>query len=370
MLSKAKLIGAGFFVLPFLFLPGAFGEPIRTAKEMGLVVFAALLLAYWVKDRIHVLASLLILALTYNICATGFGLAQKEGVVFVLSALAVSYAVLRLDERERFVVLKFIALSGAIQAIYSVLQVTGLDPIFSWKQGETVFPVGFLGQPTLFGAFIAATATASLFVGIYWAAIACAVMGLLTTSSFTIASLLTGITAWAYLKQKYDVLKVIISGGLVSLGLEIYFHDHVLVRGILYAHNRFDVWKQAVQFTIQNAPLHGFGLGSFKAIYYKIQPEGISGQSGRYLQAHNDYVQVFFETGLIGASLAFVVVGLFLFKLLRNDLTDSQRAYGAVGLCLLVNSLGSFPLYLSPQGLLIAVCLVLVIGRDNTRLID
>ncbi len=370
MLKKEHLIGAGFFILPFLFLPGSFGEPIRVAKEMGLVVFAALILAYLIKDKIHPLASLVVLALAHNACVTGFGPAQKEIIVFVLSALAISWAVLNLEEEKRMFVLKCIAISGLIQVLYSVLQITGLDPIFNYKSGEHVFPVGFLGQPTIFGAFIATTVTASLFTGLYWIAAISVVMALLTTSSFTMASLVAGFTAWAYLKQRHKTLKAILALSISCIVLLLVFKENPIVNGLLYAHHRLDVWKQAVQFTLQSAPIQGHGVGSFKAIYYTIQSEGIRVQSGRYLQAHNDYVQIFFETGFIGAILAALIVGLFIFKLLRNNLTDSQRAFGACGLCLLVNSLGNFPLYLSPHGLLIAVCLVLVIGRQGDELLD
>jgi O-antigen ligase len=371
MLKREYLIGAGFLILPFLFLSGAVNEPFRVAKEMGLFAFAGIIAAVWLKEKIHPIASLTILFCVYNMCTTGFGPAQKEETLFVIAALAVSYQVLKLNELERKTIIKALVISGLLQAIYGYLQMANLDPIFRrLSTNEFLYPVGFLGQPTLFGPYIAMATTGALFLGWWWVAAICAASALCTTSSFTALSLGVGVLTFAYLTNKTKLLKVIIACGFIGVFSLLIFRNNPIVSNLLYSHNRGYVWSQAIRVTLQNKPITGFGIGSFKAIYYQIEPEVYRRSNGAFLQAHNDYVQIFFEGGFVGLSIALYAVALFIYKLLLNNLSDSQRAFGAIGLCFFVDSLGSFPLYLSPLGLIMAVSLIIVIGRQRESLIE
>jgi len=398
-------MGVGFFILPLLFLSGSSGEPIRVAKEMALIVFGALYLADLVKDRIHPIASGLVLLICYNIIATGFGPAQFTSSLFVLSSLAVSKLVLDLDERKRFFILEVLAYTGLIQALYGFLQMADMDFLFRRIAiREFLYPVGTLGQPTIFGAYLAIASTAALFTKKYWVAAICFVSILCTTSAFSTASALAGLAAYLFMCKRHKTLITLITAGLLLLCGLLLNKDNKTVKDLMYAHHRVDIWSDSINYTLNGclvtaqkgkekegpydvlceerpkvrdghvpvlfrpgSPISGFGIGSFKALYYSIQPEDFRLQSGRFLQAHNDYIQVMFEFGLLGVAFMLLVLGVFARRLLFEYLTHSQRAFGAIGVAILVDSIGSFPLYLMPHGMILCVCLVVVIAHRKMR---
>ena len=63
-------------------------------------------------------------------------------------------------------------------------------------------------------------------------------------------------------------------------------------------------------------PLAGVGGGAFKYVFPAYQPERYGNRVARYL--HNDWLQVACETGVPGAAVAYVGLGVFLFGLLRS----------------------------------------------------
>ena len=136
--------------------------------------------------------------------------------------------------------------------------------------------------------------------------------------------------------------------------------------GMVVLRNRFDmlparliegrvmVWKESMQ-GIREHFWSGTGLGTFWVEYprYRSRPSSL-----RWNEAHNDYLQVFFETGLAG----FLLMVWFLWRLgswviprLMND-KDSEfglilgATLGIVGL--LVHSFSDFNLQIPANGML------------------
>ena len=76
------------------------------------------------------------------------------------------------------------------------------------------------------------------------------------------------------------------------------------------ASQRFLIWNAAVQL-IKEKPLLGWGVGTFGVYYALAQGEFLSRQenksflpqANRSINAHNDYLQVWAETGIIGLFL-------------------------------------------------------------------
>ena len=131
--------------------------------------------------------------------------------------------------------------------------------------------------------------------------------------------------------------------------------------------NRTQIWSVTWQIIKNNFPF-GAGIGAFAAAYTPYDP---SNGFARVEQAHNDYLQILADAGIIGLMLA----GFFVFQLfktgLRNVKTENifrrGAAIGALAGCfaILVHSLFDFVLHTTAITLmfLISAAIVVVSGR-------
>jgi O-antigen ligase len=109
---------------------------------------------------------------------------------------------------------------------------------------------------------------------------------------------------------------------------------------------------------IKNHPVIGTGLGAFGVVY-----TGYDSRNGLYRleQAHNDYLQVLSDGGIVGAVLGLVfLVGLFRMGFARRESRDDFRrgvATGALAGCfaVLVHSFFDFTLHTTSNTLLFLV---------------
>jgi O-antigen ligase len=121
---------------------------------------------------------------------------------------------------------------------------------------------------------------------------------------------------------------------------------------------RISVWKGVLAMVGSN-PLSGTGLGTFGLAYPMFKHYG---EIGNWLQAHNDYLQVLAESGLVGFALLVVGVVLLarrhLLPVLRHPWRgqDPVALGAALGIVpLLLHSLADFNLQISSNGLLFVV---------------
>jgi O-antigen ligase len=120
---------------------------------------------------------------------------------------------------------------------------------------------------------------------------------------------------------------------------------------------RAHFWSVTVEM-IKSHPIVGTGLGAFGVTYTRYDS-----RSGLYRleQAHNDYLQVLSDGGIIGAGLAlFFVAVLFRQAFLRSSSRDNFRrgvAIGGLGGCcgVLVHSFFDFTLHTTSNALLFLV---------------
>ncbi len=137
---------------------------------------------------------------------------------------------------------------------------------------------------------------------------------------------------------------------------------------------RSHFWSVTLDIIKEN-PLIGTGLGSFGVVYTRYDS-----RNGLYRleQAHNDYLQVLSDGGIIGAGLAlFFVVVLFRVGFLRRESHDQFRrgvAIGALAGCfaVLVHSFFDFTLHTTANALLFLTLAALAtvngrIERPRTR---
>ncbi len=120
---------------------------------------------------------------------------------------------------------------------------------------------------------------------------------------------------------------------------------------------RAHFWSVTVDI-IKSRPFLGTGLGAFGVVY-----TGYDSRNGLYRleQAHNDYLQVLSDAGIVGAALAlFFVITLFRMGMARRESSDDFRrgvANGALAGCfaVLVHSFFDFTLHTPANALLFLV---------------
>ena len=139
---------------------------------------------------------------------------------------------------------------------------------------------------------------------------------------------------------------------------------------------RFLIWQSSLQM-IKEKPLLGSGIGSFGMNYLDYQAKFLQ-NNPEYIkywasarEAHNEYLQMGAEIGLVGLGIFIVILFIF-YKLVLNFLKeekDSKKKLICWGLilgitCFLIHSLFTFPLHVPALGsaffIMIAITVVYI----------
>ncbi len=137
--------------------------------------------------------------------------------------------------------------------------------------------------------------------------------------------------------------------------------------------SRLDLWKESVQIT-RDFPLTGTGHGSFISIYPKYRSVYFNAVVDH---AHNDYLELFIEGGVISFSL----FCWFLLSVLRSSYhaygkrRDTYAVYLAAGafagiISMLIHSLTDFNLHIGANGLYFFFLMGLAVSSAHTRYHD
>lgn len=122
------------------------------------------------------------------------------------------------------------------------------------------------------------------------------------------------------------------------------FGETLLSRGFNY---RLELAEVALHHVLDH-PLSGFGANMFRSIYEMERPAGIA-YSTIYQYAHNDYLQIWLEFGVIGAGLLIAVAALALRTGVSRDVPPEESAArlacGAALASVLAHAAVDFPLY-------------------------
>jgi O-antigen ligase len=130
---------------------------------------------------------------------------------------------------------------------------------------------------------------------------------------------------------------------------------------------RLTVWKASMKL-VKGKPLLGTGLGTFPWSFTRVRPAGLT---LRYREAHNDYVQVTTEMGLL--TLIPICWGIFLvFRKGLSQFRNTQSRFraglvlGALGgiVAILVHSVSDFNLQITANGILFSLLIGLAIGSS------
>src|SRR5215204_6415735 len=159
----------------------------------------------------------------------------------------------------------------------------------------------------------------------------------------------------------------------VFVGVLYFGGDEALSRvaGTVYSDDpttgRAHFWRGTLGI-IRDHPVLGTGLGSFGSVYPRYDT---GNGTYRLEQAHNDYLQILSDAGVVGAALGLLFVGLLFWTALRrmhsHDRFRRGVALGALGGCagVLVHSFFDFTLHTTANALLflLLAALATVNGR-------
>ncbi|MCH7504053.1 O-antigen ligase family protein [PVC group bacterium] len=121
---------------------------------------------------------------------------------------------------------------------------------------------------------------------------------------------------------------------------------------------RLLVWKDTVSI-IKDAPLLGHGIGNFKVEHMKFrstEERGFTGKGIKYVKAHNEYLNIMSETGVLGIGVFMLLIGHWgwsLFALFKSS-DRAKRFYvycfGGVFVGCLIQGLFGYVLLTVPAG--------------------
>ena len=291
----------------------------------------------------------------------------------------------------------FITVFGFIFAFFAILQaVLSPNKIYGIYEAQFATPFGSFVNRHNFAAFMEMTIAVPLgliFVGavprdkrlLYVTAIG--LMGvalLLSGSRGGLVSLLAEIFFLVILTTKTNNYGQIgLKIGLAVLLIATIIFGAVLIGGESsltrfaetaasqdFSTSRTHIWSVTIDVIKNNLPF-GAGLGTFGVAYTAY--DSFNGFM-RVEQAHNDYLQILADAGIVGLFIA----GFFIYKLFRTGLRNTTTsntfrrgvAVGALAGCfaILVHSLFDFVLHITAVALLFItlVSLVIVSGNENS----
>lgn len=317
------------------------GDIFRLGKQRILFVLAPLFIPFVLPGQLFPA-----LLLSYSLALwahKNFLLYSVLDVAVLGMCILVTQFLLRAAPREK--VIKYFVYAAAIQAGYGILQVMGVQLLYSvpepFFQGK---PLAFMGQHTVLGCFLAACLAPALWLGMPLASCTIIICAMLTGSSTTYASL------WAVFSL-YGLYKKCIKTCIfmqASLGISALVYWLIVPQAEIFnLQQRPRLWAEGWKAFKAN-PIFGGGPGFWAGEWQPQNMPLIDGFRPNLL--HSELVTLLVEYGLVG--LTIFLVGLYVFT--KNF---KLTWHHAVCVAILVNGLANFPLHIVPIGVLFLLCL-------------
>lgn len=360
------LVGVALIALPFLF---GVGDPnqLRDAKIRGVIYLCTALGSIYLWKNISKSFATLFFIMSWNCIYTGYGSMPSYPLVFIW---AIVFASVYIGTRvKKDFIYELIVWSGSIVCVYAYIQMLGMDFIFTYAQGvDHHTPTSFMGQQTLFGAYIASTSAVALLKRKWVHYVVQIIPALFTISSFTIGSCVVALFIFFASIDFWKTLKASVALFCLVLLAWIFF-PHL---DIFFPNGRPRIWMATIDAALLK-PWIGYGGGSFQYIFPKqFQPADMK-DFGFFIQAHNEYVQCFFEFGIIGV-IGMIALLVSILKASVYALFNDKSILPSVAfiISMLFNSIGNFPLQLSPHNIVFAICLVILLTqyKKNGRILN
>lgn len=384
------LWGAGFFILPFIFSYAPISEQMRIPKEHFLVLLAGFYLAFQLCRKV----SFSLGCGTAVVFFSAFfvtGVFPDGALLTLFAALSSCLFVAKLGENDIERGLEILELSALCCAAYAmILQLGRADPFLTLIEGADYRRVMvFFGQHTLYGPFCVAALASSLFRGRFYRSILLATPICFIDASFTYLSAFVVVAL--FLVRRFGLvaffsIAILVLVSSVAFLVTLDSHNSVKTEA-LNDNGRFPLWK--ISYRIARArPLMGHGLGSFRYQFPAFQKKEIREangiddttlspeakqvvkeadelrlRSGIFIHPHNEILLSFYELGIAGPILCFMLICSFLIAWIQLSGSSVDWALLAIFLSFCANSMGNFGFHLVPQALLPLWAYVAVTSR-------
>ncbi len=240
-------------------------------------------------------------------------------LIFFLAHVSIASYEFTKKDVER--VLNVIFLTGLTMAFYGIIQWFNLDQFF--KGDPRPFSpsnvVGTLGNPDILSPFLAMIIPIAIYLKKYFMALLMAVVVIFSTSQVAIGSLVVCLAFLIGTKGKR--LAVTMSALLIicALILSMGYFKSPSIKSFVGDSGRFAVWNEAVNDLRNPLPVKdgqgkkyaitGFGIGSFKYLFHSRNNRIIGVD---FFEAHNEYLELLYNSGIIGILLFLSALILFI----------------------------------------------------------
>jgi len=396
---KLLLLSVSLFAYKYVY-------DFRVNQETGLKLFTLIVIAIWLvkiintekyslrKTKLDLLLILftLILILSLFISKTKI-VSLQEFIIFFSYILIFFLIVNNLDAKtdlNSFFHLFFII--SSLVSIYTIIQYYGFDPCLSDLHrltstiGQKNWISNYLAMifPVIFSYFLLEQTKRNRILYFFLLTILYATLMICQSRGIWISISLTLILAlYIIIKFKfYEIFKrnkkwlflLLITFLVVTT---IYSTDNPLNKSVITVPQRaistFDekdpsintrllFWKTTLEM-IKDRPIFGSGIGTFKMNYLIYQADFLESNpyyikySGKAREAHNEYLQMWAELGIVGLMIFIGIILMFyslIIDYLKENDSDKDKTivFGLVlGItCFLIHSLFTFPLHVPALG--------------------
>ena len=341
---NVKLDIAGMVAVAIV-LAGIYEHGIKPYKNKWLMIFL------WVACSSYFIAPRSPIAI-FGIDVTLFWVWQPMYYFLVFAILIFVISSIDFTIIDFSKILRWITWCGFVMACYCLLQFLKLDQLFLAHTDATYgHMAGFVGNPTHVAPYIGMIIPICLYMRRKTMAITMIVAVLLISSTVAIVSTLAGIFVFFILQSKKSLQRTIVISILVTIVVCLGYKH--LPSGYLADNERFMMWGKVIndlripqlEGSPQIFPMTGMGMGTFKYVFH-LQHQNA------FHQAHNEFVELLYNTGAIGIGLFISAIALFFKKNLhmesifnidsRGNYYHARMALIASLVCVMVTACGTF----------------------------
>ncbi|MDD5355084.1 MAG: O-antigen ligase family protein [Candidatus Omnitrophica bacterium] len=200
------------------------------------------------------------------------------------------------DKNYLFNIISYV---GLVMALYCLLQGLRIEQFYSISGlNNTVIIKGTLGSLGIVASFLAMIVPIVLYMRKFLFAIVMVIAIILTHSLVAIIALIVSLLFYLSTFGKKQFITACLLFLAMAVPILVFTYKDVKNHKFNADGYRFSVWKETVKET-KNMPFTGLGLGTFNYTYYL--KHHIPGED--YRQAHNDYIELMYNSGIIGLSL-------------------------------------------------------------------
>ena len=416
--KNVTLLNLKLFILITPLVIYKYVDRFRTNQEAWLKLFVIIGITLWTlkcvkdnkiiwkKSKINLYIVLFILIMSLSLLISDYKMVSLKEYLIFLSYFFIYFLIINnVDKKEQFdSFIKLFFLTSFFLSLYTLIQYYGFDPYLkdlhslTSTVGQKNWISNYLGMffPVILVYFLLEDIKKNKIVYysissiIYATLMICQSRGIWISITFTI---LIGIFLIYRFKlftqfkgnQKWLVL-LIITFLIITI---IYSTENPLNKSAITVPQRvmstFDMqgsslnarllmWKTTLKM-IEDKPLFGSGIGTFKINYLNYQAEFLKSNSnyikysGKAEEAHNEYLQIWAELGIISLGIFLLIIFVFynlVWKFL-NEEKDIKKKLISWGLilgitCFLFHSLFTFPLHVPALGSAFFILLGLTVG--------